>query len=119
MAKKAQKSSGVGAGVAIVASLAAAAGAYFVYGTKEGKKTKKKVKGWALKAKGEVLERLEKLKDVSEDSYKNTVVTVMKKYDKLKAEHGDEIDMVTKELNSYWNQLKKHLVSGKKVSKKK
>lgn len=119
MAKKVQKNGAVGAGVAIVASLAAAAGAYFIYGTKEGKKTKKKVRGWALKAKGEVLERLEKLKDVSEDSYRSTVESVMKKYDKLKAEHGDEIDMVTKELYGYWGQLRKHLAPVKKVSKKK
>ena len=102
---------------AIAATVAAAAGAYFIYGTKEGAKTKKKIKSWTLKAKAEVLEKLEKMKDMSEESYKNTVETVMKKYDNLKAEHGDEVDAVKKELHGYWNHLKKHL-NAKKVVKK-
>ncbi len=118
MAKKVEKSSGVGAGLAVVATIAAAAGAYFIYGTKEGAKTKKKVRGWALKAKGEVLEKIEKLKDVSEDSYNSTVSSVMQKYEKMRAEHGDEIDAVTKELKGYWNHLKKHMNPAKKVAKK-
>lgn len=118
MAKKVEKSSGVGAGLAVVATIAAAAGAYFIYGTKEGAKTKKKIKGWALKAKGEVLEKIEKLKDVSEESYNNTVATVMQKYEKMRAEHGDEIDAVTKELKGYWSHLKKHMNDGKKTVKK-
>lgn len=109
---------GLGVAAAIAATVAAAAGVYFIYGTKAGVKTKKKIKSWTLKAKAEVLEKLEKMKDVSEDSYKNTVETVMKKYDTLKAEHGDEVDLVKKELHGYWNHLKKHLNSVKKVVKK-
>lgn len=118
MAKKVEKNSGVGAGLAVVATIAAAAGAYFIYGTKEGAKTKKKVRGWALKAKGEVLEKIEKLKDVSEESYNTTVSSVMQKYEKMRAEHGDEIDAVTKELKGYWNHLKKHANPVKKAVKK-
>jgi len=107
----AKKSSGAGAGLvaAGVAAVAAAAGAYFLYGTKEGAKTKKKVKSWALKAKGEVLEKIEKMKDVSEDSYNGAVASVMDKYKKVMKEHGDDVDVVTKELKGYWGHLKKHL----------
>ncbi len=111
--------SGIGAGLAVVATLAAAAGAYFIYGTKEGAKTKKKVKSWALKAKAEVLEKIEKAKDITEESYNDTVATVMQKYEKMRAEHGDEIDAVTKELKGYWSHLKKHLNPAKKVAAKK
>ncbi len=118
MVKKIEKSSGVGTGIAVVATLAAAAGAYFIYGTKEGSKTKKKVRSWALKAKAEVLEKIEKAKDVSEDSYNTAVATVMQKYEKMRSEHGDEIDAVTKELKGYWNHLKKHLAPAKKKGKK-
>jgi DNA polymerase III gamma/tau subunit len=104
----------------VVATLAAAAGAYFIYGTKEGAKTKKKVRSWALKAKAEVLEKIEKAKDITEDSYNTTVATVMQKYEKMRAEHGDEIDAVTKELKGYWSHLKKHLKPVvKKVAPKK
>jgi hypothetical protein len=119
MAKKIQKGSGLATGVAMVASLAAVAGAYFVYGTKEGVRAKKKIKSWSLKAKAEVLEKMEKMKDVSEDSYKATVANVMQKYEKLRAEHGDDIDTVTKELKGYWNHIKKHIAPKKKVLKKK
>jgi len=119
MVKKTEKTSGVGAGIAVVATIAAAAGAYFIYGTKEGAKTKKKVRSWALKAKAEVLEKIEKAKDISEDSYNTTVATVMQKYEKMRAEHGDEIDTVTKELKGYWKQLKNHLKPSNKVVKKK
>lgn len=118
MAKKSEAKNGVGTGIAVVATLAAAAGAYFIYGTKEGAKTKKKIKSWALKAKAEVLEKIEKAKDISEDSYNQTVATVMQKYEKMRAEHGDEVDAVAKELKGYWKQLKKHLAPVKKVVKK-
>ena len=45
----------VGAGVGLAA---VAAGAHFLYG-KDGATNRKKVRGWALKAKGEMLEKLE------------------------------------------------------------
>lgn len=105
-----KKTSNVGAKTGLAAAaIAAAAGAYFLYGTKQGKKTQKKIKSWALKAKGEVLEKLEKAKEVSEATYKSAVTDVMKKYAKLKKEHGPEVEAVGKELHSYWNHLKKHL----------
>lgn len=113
-----EKKSGLGAAGALVATVAAAAGAYFLYGTKEGKKTQKKIKGWALKAKGEVLEKLEKAKTVSEDTYKAAVSDVMKKYQKLKKEHGTEVEAVSKELHGYWKELKKHLNTESKKARR-
>lgn len=121
---KEHKKSGVGLGVAagIVASVAAAAGAYFLYGTKEGAKAKKKIKAWSVKAKGEVLEKIEKMKDVTEDSYNQAVASVMDKYKKTMKEHGDDVDAVKKELHGYWKQLKGHVnkaaEKGKKIAKK-
>jgi hypothetical protein len=53
-ARKAEIGAGIAAGVA-----AAALGAYFLYGSKDAKKNRAKVKGWMLKARGEVLEQLE------------------------------------------------------------
>lgn len=114
-----KKESGLGKGVAVVATLAAVAGAYFVYGTKEGAKTKKKIKSWTLKAKAELLEKIEKMKDVSEESYGQAVSSVMQKYEKMRAEHGDELDAVAKELKGYWSHFKKHLNPAKKSKAKK
>ncbi len=116
-----KKKGGAGAGLvaAGVAAVAAAAGAYFLYGTKEGAKTKKKIHSWAVKAKGEVLEKIEKMKDVTEESYNDAVASVMDKYKKVMKEHGDDVDAVKKELHSYWGHLKKHLKAhaGKAVKK--
>ncbi len=99
---------GLAVGSAVIAGIGAIAGAYFLYGTKEGSKKRKVIKGWALKAKGEVLEKVESIKDLTEEKYLNAVNSVMKKYQNLKEKDGDEAEVLTKELSSYWNHLKKH-----------
>jgi hypothetical protein len=98
--------------------VAAAAGAYFVYGNKAAEVKIKKIKGWALKAKGEVVEKLEKLKDVNEDMYHSTIDAVMKKYENVKNVDVSELESVSKELKSHWKNIKRELAgSVKKVEK--
>lgn len=99
---------GLAVGSAVIAGIGAIAGAYFLYGTKDGAKKRKAIKGWALKAKGEVLEKVESIKDLTEEKYINAVNSVMKKYQNVKEKYGDEAEVLTKELTSYWNHLKKH-----------
>lgn len=95
--------------VSVVTALgvAGALGAYFLYGTKAGDKKRKQISGWVMKAKGEVLEKIEKAKDMSEGTYANVVSSVIAKYKKVKKEHGPEIDALSKELLSYWKQINK------------
>lgn len=62
----------VGAGIAAIA-----AGAYFFFGP-DGKRHQKKMRGWMVRMKGEVLERLEEARDVSEPVYNDIVDTVAK-----------------------------------------
>lgn len=116
----AKKNGGINTGVAI-AALVAAAGAAFVYAsTGQGKKHAKKIKGWTLKAKGEVLEKLENAKDVSEDTYKDIVEKVSENYKKLKKIEGKEMDLFVKEMKSHWNRIRKEIKdSEKKTAKKK
>ena len=45
-----------------LAALAAAAGAYYFYGSPQAAKNRKTMKSWAVKAKGEVMEHLEEMK---------------------------------------------------------
>ncbi len=119
--KKAEKGNGKAIGAAIAVA-GAALGAYFLYGTKEGSKQRKKISGWVLKAKGEVLEKIEGVKNLDESSYRKVVDTVMAKYNKVKAEHAPELEAVSKELHGYWNTLKKNLkkefVAKKKPARK-
>jgi len=96
----------VGAGIAALAAFAAAG--YFLYG-KDGAKNRKKVRGWMLKAKGEVLEGVEKLKDVTEEQY-----AAIKNIDPA------EVEAMAKELRGHWKNIKKSISPApkKKVAKK-
>lgn len=67
-------------GLKILATAAAiAAGGYFLYG-KDAAKNRKRVKGWMLKVKGEVLDEIEKLKEIDEERYHKIVDNVVGKY---------------------------------------
>ena len=116
-AKKGGSSVGV---LGIIGGLAAATavGAYFVHNSKDAKKKIKNVKGWALKAKGEVLDKLEDMKDVSEDKYKTTVDSVLSKYAKVKKVEGPEVEKLAGELKSHWKTIVKELSAGSKTLKK-
>lgn len=107
---------GVIVGSAIVASVGAIAGAYLLFGTKKGKEKTKKIKGWMLKAKGEILEKIESVQDISEEGYKTAVDSVMKKYSNLKEKYGPEVNSFYSELLSHWKDISKK--GAKKTVKK-
>ncbi len=118
--KQETKKGGSGAVVAGIfgVAAAAAAGAYFLYGTKDGKKVKKQIKGWSLKAKGEVLEKVEKLKEVNEEAYHNVIDGVLKRYETIKGVDTAELALIAKELKGHWTNIRKELETGmKKISK--
>lgn len=106
--KKTEDNSGAWT-VAIGAAVVAAAGAAFLYGTDAGKKSRKKIKGWTLKAKGEILEKLENAKDVSEETYAKVAAGVIDKYKKIKSIEEGELVEFAKELKGHWNSIKKEL----------
>src|SRR3989344_7290819 len=95
----------IGAGIA--AAVAAAAGVYFLYGSKNAVKNRKLVKGWMLKAKGEVLEKLEGLSEVSEQVYHKIVREVADKYQAAKNIDKKDIEEFVKELKSHWKSIAK------------
>jgi hypothetical protein len=93
----------------VAAAVAAIAGAYFLYGSKNAPKNRKKVKAWSLKAKGEVLEKLEKLSDVNEQIYHKIVDEVSEKYQKMKNIDQKDIAEFIKELKSHWKKIEKEI----------
>ena len=110
MTKKKTSHNGEGSAIGAALVVAAAAGAYFLYGSKDAKKNRKAVKSWSLKAKGEVLEKLEKAKDtINEENYHKIVDGVLTKYEKVKDAHKDDVEDVVKELKGHWKNIKKHL----------
>ena len=116
---KETKQVAVVAGVAVGLAALTAAG-YFVFGP-NGNKNRKKIKGWSLKMKGEVLERLEKLKDVTPEMYNSIIDEVAAKYGKLKHISEAEIVEITADLKRHWRaisrDLKAHEMKGKKTVK--
>jgi gas vesicle protein len=114
--KKNQQNGHPGIGLTIAA--AAAAGTYFLYGSKDANKNRKIVKGWALKAKGEVVEKIEQIKgEVTEENYHKIVDGVMTKYRKVKTDHQDDIDSLVKDMKGYWKNIKNHVTPDKVVKK--
>ncbi len=116
MATKKKSSVKKGLGVIAAAAVVGAVG-YALLG-KDGAKNRKKVKGWMVMAKGEVMHEIEKIKkmDLSEEDYNKVVDKVMKKYKKLKDINSKEALALAKELRGYWKEVEKR---GKKKPVKK
>jgi hypothetical protein len=105
------------AGLAVItgvglSAMALVAGAYFLYGAKEAGSNRKKVRGWMLKAKGEVLDGVEKLKSIDEAVYNKLIDTVLERYKKVKTINLADIEVLTKELKGHWKNLKKEVSVG-------
>lgn len=93
---------------AVVASLVA--GAYFLSDNKQVKKNKKIVKGWMLKAKGEVLDKMEKVQDLKKSDYEKIINSVSDKYKKLKSVNSKEIQDLTRDLKKQWVHISKDMI---------
>ena len=104
----------VGVGVAGLA--AAAIGAYWLYGAKNAAKHRKTASSWMLKARAEVMDAVEKVKDMDKESYLKIVDGVVSKYNKTK--NSAEIRAIAKEMKSAWSQISSSVGQAKKVVKK-
>ena len=107
----------VGAGIA--AGVVAAAGAVFLYGTDAGKKKRKEIKSWTLKMKADVMDRMEGMKEWSEQEYAAVVDAVAKKYEGIKSIDPIEIATLVRDLKSHWKTIKGHSTSGTKKAVRK
>lgn len=95
----------LGIGVGLTTAAVAAVGAYFLYGSKDAAKNRKKVKSWALKAKGEVLEVLENAKEITEGEFKELVDGVAATYAKGQKLSKKELSEFKKEMAENWQEL--------------
>jgi hypothetical protein len=102
-----------------VGVLAGIAGTYFLYG-KNGTANRKKIKGWIVKAKGEAIEKIEKMKEMDEASYHALIDGVVSKYTKVKGVEQVEIDELVKDMKKHWKSIVKDMApkSKKKPAKK-
>lgn len=94
----------VGVGLAAAAA-AAAAGAYWFYGSKDAKAHRKQAKSWMLKARAEVMERVENLEDINKEAYLAIVQEVLSRYTNAKGVTAAELAAVTKDLKGTWSHM--------------
>lgn len=116
MSKKQSKNVGVnvaiGAGVAVLS-----AAAYLLFGH-EGKKNRKMIRGWSIKMKGEIIEKLEAVKEITEPVYHDIVDKVTEKYTKIKNVDKEELLGVVADTRKQWKNMMKDAKQKKKMAKK-
>jgi len=98
--------------IAVAATAALAAGALFIYG-KQDAKTKKKIKSWGLKAKAEVMDKLEKAKELNKETYETIVEQVGSKYAALKNVDQEEVGAMIKDMKKHWGAIRKSIEAPK------
>jgi hypothetical protein len=95
---------------------ALAAAGYYFFGP-DGKKNQKKLKGWTIKMKGEVVEKLEKAKEITEPVYNNIVDMVAKKY--ATVSNQEDVAILAKDLKKHWKSISKDFLGLKNKKTKK
>jgi ribosomal protein S13 len=94
-----------GAMVAIGASVAAlAAGGYYFFGP-EGKQHRGKLKGWMIRMKGEIVEKMENAKDLTQAAYDKIVDGVAAKYLKNTNISAMDVKMLVDRLKRDWKGI--------------
>ncbi len=104
--------------VGLTTAAVAAAGTYFLYGSKSAPKNRKTIKSWMLKAKAEVLERLEDAKEMNAEEYEELINTVAQAYSQVKSASKVDIKSFKEEMKDHWKAIEKTAKPKKKVSKK-
>jgi hypothetical protein len=105
-------------GVGLTAAAVAAAGAYFLYGSKNAAKNRATIKSWALKAKAEVLEKLEDAQQMTEKEYYELVNAVAGTYEGIKSATKGDIAAFKKEMKEHWVTIAKAAAPKKAAAKK-
>jgi len=109
----------VGIGIGLTAAAAAAAGAYFLYGSKNATKNRKVVKSWMLKAKAEILEKLEEAKEMSQAEYEALVESAVGAYAAVQSVTKKDLKEFQDEMKLRWKDISKAATPPKKSAVKK
>ncbi len=119
--KKESSKKGVSTGtvVAIGASVAAAAAISYYFFGPEGKKNRTKLKGWMVKMKGEIVEKMEDAQDMTESAYNMIVDKVSAAYQKSGKISADEVVAFAATLKKHWKGIMGDAKKGAKKTVKK
>ncbi|MGH7141244.1 MAG: hypothetical protein ACREGH_01240 [Minisyncoccia bacterium] len=117
MANSSQRT-GVEVVAGVGAALAAAAGAYWLYGAKDAKRHRKLAKSWMLKARAEVMEQVEKVGNLNRQQYMDMVDKVVAGYSAAKGASEPELAKLTRDLRSAWAHMNAGVSKGTKAAVK-
>jgi len=96
---------GVGGVIATATAITTLVAGAFLMTGKRGEKNRNLMRGWAVQAKGEVLQELEQIKEVTQDKYLEIVDSVLKRYKISKKASEKELSKLSKELRAYWSEI--------------
>ncbi|NVN97134.1 hypothetical protein HXX01_02785 [Candidatus Nomurabacteria bacterium] len=117
--KNVKKGVSAGTVVGIGATVAAlGVAAYIMFGP-DAKKNKKAIKGWAVKMKGEIIDKLEDAKEITEPVYHKIIDEVSAKYAKVKKVDPKDLELAVADVKKHWNTMMKDMKPKKKVISKK
>lgn len=102
----------VGASIAGLATTA-----YFFLGPK-GKTHQRHTKAWAVKMKADVIEKLERAREISEPIYDDIINSVASKYEKSKNVDYKEIEEIARDLKKHWQVISKKAKVAQKTATK-
>jgi hypothetical protein len=107
MAKQADKKNGVGGVVGVVAGVAALSAAAYVLFGPNAKKNRTVIRGWAVKMKGEIIEKFEEAQELTEPTYHKIIDKVSEKYAKIKNIDQAELKATIAEIRKHWKAMTK------------
>ena len=110
--RKMNKSNVIKLAVAGASLAGLAATAYFFFGPK-GKKHRQHAKAWAIKMKGDVIEKLEAAREITEPVYREIIDTVAREYEKGKKASRPEIEALARDLKKHWESMSKLAIAAK------
>jgi hypothetical protein len=114
-----KKNGGMGKAIAIGAGVAAATAAAYIMWGPNAKSNRKAVKGWAVKMKGEMIEKLENAKELTQDTYEGVIDDVKEKYSKFKNIERSELDAIARDVKKHWKAIVRDSKSTAKTSRSK
>ena len=121
MSKKKANKKGMstGAVIGIGASVAAlSAAAYLLFGP-DGKKNRKAIRGWAVKMKGDIIEKFEEANEITEPVYHKIVDEVKAKYSQFQNVDKKELEDLVADIRKHWKVIAKNTKSKSKKPKAK
>ncbi len=87
---------------------AAAIGAVYLYG-KNKQRVQRRLRGWMLKVKGEVMEQVSEVEELTREEYESIVDTAVDKYKAKKQEAAEEFEQTRRQLKSQWEEIHKEV----------